>query len=190
MLFFAVVRSIPATKRATVELWGTCNEPSIGINGPLQCADGSQCICKDDSKLYGQVRPEYQAYTRTPAFAQCRQPINGVWSDGPSWQCQKPGDMPGTSNTASSGSTPSSGGKSVPATSNPAPSATSGQTGSGQTGSMSTGEDLTSTYANASASVGGCGNVAVPGGWEGVASTSVWFRPDRRIVGHGCRAKT
>ncbi len=190
ILFFAVVHSIPATKRATVELWGTCNEPSIGINGPLQCADGSQCICKDDSKFYGQVRVGDQAHTRTPAFAQCRQPINGVWSDDPSWQCQKPGDMPGTSNTASSGSTPSSGGNPVPATSNPAPSATSGQTGSGQTGSMSTGEDLTSTYANASATVGGCGNVAVPGGWEGVASTSVWFRPHRYTVEDACRAKT
>ncbi len=98
--------------------------------------------------------------------------------------------MPGTSNTASGGSTPSSGGTSVPATSNPAPSATLGQTGSGQTGSMSTGEDLTSTYANASATVGGCGNVAVPGGWEGVASTSVWFRPHRHSLEDVCRAKS
>ena len=34
----------------TVELWGACNYPSQGINGPLPCADGSECICKDDSK--------------------------------------------------------------------------------------------------------------------------------------------
>ena len=32
-----------------VPLWGACNYPSQGINGPLPCADGSQCICKDDS---------------------------------------------------------------------------------------------------------------------------------------------
>jgi len=88
--------------------------------------------------------------------------------------------MPGTSKTASGGSTPSSGGNPISAASNPAPSATSGQKGSGQTGSMSTGEDMTSMYANASATVGGCSNVAVPGGWEGVASTSVWIRPHRR----------
>ena len=34
----------------TVELWGACNYPSQGINGPLPCTDGSECICKDDSK--------------------------------------------------------------------------------------------------------------------------------------------
>lgn len=90
--------------------------------------------------------------------------------------------MPGTSNPASGGSTPSSGGNPVPPPSNPAPSVTSSQagpgpTGSAQTGSISTGEDLTSTYANASASVGGCSNVVVPGGWDGVASTSVSFCP-------------
>ena len=33
-----------------VELWGACNYPSQGINGPLPCVDGSECICKDDSK--------------------------------------------------------------------------------------------------------------------------------------------
>lgn len=51
VLFVATVYSIPAAKRAPVELWGTCNEPSIGINGPLPCVDGSQCICKDASKF-------------------------------------------------------------------------------------------------------------------------------------------
>ena len=39
----------------TVELWGACNYPSQGINGPLTCADGSECICKDDSKYTGGV---------------------------------------------------------------------------------------------------------------------------------------
>jgi len=34
-----------------VPLWGACNFPSQGINGPLPCADGGQCICKDDSTL-------------------------------------------------------------------------------------------------------------------------------------------
>lgn len=32
-----------------VALWEACNYPSQGINGPLPCADGAQCICKDDS---------------------------------------------------------------------------------------------------------------------------------------------
>ena len=32
-----------------VPLWGACNFPSEGVNGPLPCADGAQCICKDDS---------------------------------------------------------------------------------------------------------------------------------------------
>lgn len=32
-----------------VALWGVCNYPSQGINGPLACASGSECICKDDS---------------------------------------------------------------------------------------------------------------------------------------------
>lgn len=32
-----------------VALWGACNYPSQGINGPLPCASGGECICKDDS---------------------------------------------------------------------------------------------------------------------------------------------
>ena len=32
-----------------VALWDPCNYPSQGINGPLPCATGSECICKDDS---------------------------------------------------------------------------------------------------------------------------------------------
>ena len=39
-----------------VELWGACNYPSQGINGPLPCVDGSECICKDDSKC-GAIDP-------------------------------------------------------------------------------------------------------------------------------------
>ena len=32
-----------------VALWEACNYPSQGINGPLSCVSGSECICKDDS---------------------------------------------------------------------------------------------------------------------------------------------
>ena len=32
-----------------VALWDPCYYPSQGINGPLPCASGSECICKDDS---------------------------------------------------------------------------------------------------------------------------------------------
>ena len=39
-----------------VELWGACNYPSQGINGPLPCVDGSECICKDDSKCRGLIQ--------------------------------------------------------------------------------------------------------------------------------------
>ena len=46
----AAVQSSP-TRRDTVALWDACNFPSMGINGPLQCAPGSECICKDSSKL-------------------------------------------------------------------------------------------------------------------------------------------
>ena len=38
-----------------VELWGACNYPSQGINGPLPCASGSECICKDDSMYMSHV---------------------------------------------------------------------------------------------------------------------------------------
>ena len=39
-----------------VDLWGACNYPSQGINGPLPCASGSECICKDDSKNTPHIR--------------------------------------------------------------------------------------------------------------------------------------
>ena len=49
LCLLAVARSSP-TKRDTVALWEPCNYPDMGINGPLQCAPGSECICKDHSK--------------------------------------------------------------------------------------------------------------------------------------------
>lgn len=156
-------------------------------------------------------------HSQFKAFSQCRKPIDGVWSDDPSWECHQPGDMPsgsgdsststpgsdGTSNMNETGDTPSTGGNvgggsSVMPASQPsqapepaastAPASTSsshmssgqdtnnqqsGQPPSGQTASMGTSQNLPEMYANASATLGGCNNVQVPDGWDGVASTSV-----------------
>ena len=78
-----------------VELWGTCNQPSIGISGPLPCAGDAKCICKDDCKQIRSISPENtRQLTRpcSPAFSQCRISKNGVWSGDPCWQCQQPGE--------------------------------------------------------------------------------------------------
>lgn len=129
------------------------------------------------------------------AYSQCRMPIDGVWSDKPSWQCQKPGDTPSSgdfselnSNASSlSGGLSNLGGSSnlgdgsggVSSQSQPAASSSSSlsaaSTPAPQMGSMDTGSDTTpEMYANASASLGGCTGLAVPAGWDGVASTSVY----------------
>ena len=189
MLFVATVHSIPAVRRAPVELWGTCNEPGVGINGPLPCIDGAQCICKDASKLiYPPSSQLTSAYSGMKAFSQCREPINGVWSDNPSWQCQKPGDMPASPNAAASNvsdisaiSSPSSGALPTPQSSSlsttadpqPADSTAMKSGKSSQTGSMDSGQNTMTMYSNASATVGGCSGLAVPDGWDGVASTTV-----------------
>lgn len=39
-----------SAKSGPVALWEPCNFPSQGINGPLPCADGAQCICKDECR--------------------------------------------------------------------------------------------------------------------------------------------
>ena len=119
--------------------------------------------------------------------------IDGVWSDKPSWQCQKPGDTPssahsepsldasslsgGLSNLGGS-SNLGDGGGGASSQSKPAASSSSSQSATSTTtpqmGSMSIGSDTNpEMYANASASLGGCGGLAVPAGWDGVASTSV-----------------
>ena len=49
-----------------VALWDPCNYPSQGINGPLPCATGSECICKDDStcaSLIAALGPVFDYFT-------------------------------------------------------------------------------------------------------------------------------
>ena len=144
-----------------------------------------------------------QAHICHPAYSQCRVQIDGAWSDKPSWQCQKPGDTPSSvdsseliSNTSSLSSGLSNLGESSDlgdgisgglSPSKPVASSSSSlsvvsqnntpnsaSTPAPQMGSMSTASDTTlEMYANASASLGGCIGLAVPAGWDGVASTSV-----------------
>ena len=101
-------------------------------------------------------------------------PGNGVNSGGSSSAIASPSISTAGVVTAGSGSTPTAqlSQTSQPVASSPPPSATSGHTGS-----MNTGQDLASMYSNASASIGGCTGLAVADGWEGVASTTVWFHP-------------
>ena len=171
----------------TVELWGACNYPSQGINGPLPCTDGSECICKDDSKCTGLIhchtfgsamcRLETLLMIAT-AYAQCRQQIDGSWAPDPSWQCQQPGSSPtdsSNSNTAPAGD-PSSGGGSgtVPDDQdNTSPNTTSGSTTSTGDSNPSSGGGGGGSQA---ATIGDCTNASPPGGWDGVASISVSAR--------------
>ena len=167
----------------TVELWGTCNYPSQGINGPLPCADGSECICKDDSKcrdliqchMFGNAIRKVEILLMTAtAYAQCRQQLGGSWAPDPSWQCQQPGSSStgsSNTNTAPAGDT-SSGGSTgtVPADqSNTSPNPNSGSTTSNSGSNQSSG----SGGGSQAPTIGDCTTASPPGGWDGVASTSV-----------------
>lgn len=224
---WACVHSSP-TRRDTVALWDACDYPSMGINGPLQCAQGSECICKDASESFSTFCGALCLQRLSTAYSQCRKPIDGVWSYDPSWQCQKPGDRPsgtldsvstntssltssepsssdtsssaGSSDVGSSGSSlsgglsnlgqsPGSGDSSSGGGSKKKPAASSSSTAlaAAQSTAPSPGSKAAPAlgsmpasnvaapemYANASASVGGCSGLAVPDGWDGVASTSV-----------------
>ena len=100
------------------------------------------------------------------AYAQCRQQLGGSWAPDPSWQCQQPGSSAtGSSNTAPAGDTSSGGGTGTVPTDqgNTSPSTNSGSTtssGGGGGGSPA-------------ATNGDCPTASPPGGWDGVASTSV-----------------
>ena len=181
----------------SVELWGACNYPSQGINGPLPCADGSECICKDDSKCSGSInhprsisllcRLEVLLMIRT-AYAQCRQQVDGSWAPDPSWQCQQPGTSPtgssgstapttgdtssgggtnsgdGTNSGGGTGNVPANQGNASPNTNSDSsttqPDSTNQSSGGGSGGSQA-------------ATIGDCTTASPPGGWDGVASTSV-----------------
>ena len=170
---------------APVELWGACNYPSQGINGPLPCASGSECICKDESKRNGYIHFYISAsrlfvlrWTKllmtVTAYAQCRQQIDGSWAPESSWQCQQPG----TSATGSSNSN-------YPSTDDTGSGNSAGSVPVNQdTASTNTGSDSSSMSSDSSnqssgsgssqaATIGDCTTTSAPGGWDGVASTSV-----------------
>lgn len=89
------------------------------------------------------------------AYSQCREQIDGSWAPEPSWQCQQPGTSATGSSTASNpntdGTSAGDGPSSVPANQND--------------GTLNTGSQA--------ATIGDCTSASPPGGWEGVASTSV-----------------
>lgn len=107
------------------------------------------------------------------AYAQCRQQIDGSWAPDPSWQCQQPGSSPtGTlnSNTAPAGDSTTSADQG-----NASPNTNSGST-------TSTGDSNSSSGGGGgsqAATIGDCTTASPPGGWDGVASTSVsaWLSP-------------
>ncbi|KAF6217829.1 hypothetical protein HO133_006240 [Letharia lupina] len=103
-----------------VPLWGACNYPSQGINGPLPCASGT--------------------------YAQCREQVGGSWAPDSSWQCQQPGDTAtdsSSSTTSSTGDTSSGSG-----TGNVASPNTNSDTATGSSNSQAaTTGDCTSTSA-------------------------------------------
>ena len=108
------------------------------------------------------------------AYAQCRQQIDGSWTPDPSWQCQQPGSSPTgslNSNTAPAGDTSSGGGTgTVPANQdNTSPNTNSGSTTPSDGSSQSSGGGGGSQ----AATIGDCTTASPPGGWDGVASTSV-----------------
>ena len=163
-----------------VELWGACNYPSQGINGPLPCASGGECICKDESKCKTILRFRSARASRNlllmtlTAYAQCRKQIEGSWAPDPSWQCQQPGSSASgssNSNTPSTGGTSSGSG----AGSDLANQDTSSQdTNSGGGSTPSTGSTKSSgSGSSQAATIGDCTTASAPGGWDGVASTSV-----------------
>ena len=171
----AAARLLP--RQGPVPLWGACNFPSQGINGPLPCASGSECICKDDSTCIAGYHFGHGKADRNPsAYAQCREEVDNSWAADPSWQCQQPGDPP-ISTLPPADSAPAqpvvAAAASSPAAAIPTPGLTS-----------NSGTDLSTVPAQVpssdnagtqAATQGNCDSTSAPSGWEGVASTSVSF---------------
>ena len=99
--------------------------------------------------------------TNEIAYSQCREQVDGSWAPDSSWQCQQPGGA----GTTPSPSTPSSS------------DVTSSGSGAGTVATASTNSDSSDTSSDGSSSqaatTGDCTSTSAPGGWEGVASTSV-----------------
>ena len=170
----AAARLLP--RQGQVPLWGACNFPSQGINGPLPCASGSECICKDDSTCMGPLSyPCMETLTgELSAYSQCREEVDNSWAADPSWQCQQPGDQP-TGTMPSTDSAPAqpvvaaAASSPVAAVSNPGLPSDAGNDPSTMPGQVpSSGGAGTQPAAQ-----GNCNSTSAPSGWDGVASTSV-----------------
>ena len=166
-----------------VELWGACNFPSEGINGPLPCASG-ECICKDECKCSGDnqfhvsgvwclISPWTNVLMRGTAYSQCREQIGGSWAQDSSWECQQPGDSATGSSTSSNPNPSSTTPEDEPSntTSGDEPSGTT--SGDGPSSAPVSQDDGTGNTGSQAATIGDCTSASVPAGWDGVASTSV-----------------
>lgn len=157
---------------APVALWGACNYPSQGINGPLPCVSGSECICKDDSMCnllifsykIGCCSISSNSWLMSGiAYSQCREQLGGAWAPDSSWQCQQPGDTA----TSSSTTTPSPSSDTLSESNTGSAAVDTSDTNSA---SSDTPSDSSSSQA---ATLGDCISTSAPGDWDGVASTSV-----------------
>ena len=170
----AAARLLP--RQGPVPLWGACDFPSQGINGPLPCASGSECICKDDSTC---MCPLFclsmeKLTEELSAYSQCREELDNSWAADPSWQCQQPGDQPAGASPATD-SVPTQPVVAAAASSPVAAVSNPGLTSnSGNDPSTTPGQDPSSNGAGTQpATQGSCDSTSAPSGWDGVASTSV-----------------
>lgn len=101
------------------------------------------------------------------AYAQCREQLDGSWAPDSSWQCQQP---VGTALDPSNSTTPSTEDNS--SGSGAGTVAVKEDVASSNTESASSDESSDSSNSQA-ATTGDCTSTSAPGGWDGVASTSV-----------------
>lgn len=108
--------------------------------------------------------------------------MGGSWAQDSSWECQQPGESATGSSTSSNpnpGSTTSeddpssttSGDDPSGTTSGDEPSGTT--SGDGPSSAPVNQDDGTGNTGSQAAAIGDCTSASVPGGWDGVASTSV-----------------
>lgn len=127
--------------------------------------------------VHGKLTKELSAY------AQCREEVDNSWAADPSWQCQQPSDQP-TSTLPSTDSAPAQPVVAAAASSPVAAVTNPDLTSSSDMGSTTVpGQDSSSNSAGTQpATQGSCDSTSAPGGWDGVASTSVSFPSTVSIV--------
>lgn len=95
------------------------------------------------------------------AYAQCREQVDGSWAPDSSWQCQQPGNTATDSSTSATSSTDST---------------SSGNGGGNAQTNEGSSDSPSNSSASQAATTGDCTSTSAPGGWDGVASTSVSLR--------------